>query len=78
MTDINLTDVTVHIDASLSATQRIKLEGALRGLDGVISVHLPEDKPHLAVVEYIPERLTSSTVLDCATQIGGHAELIGL
>ncbi len=78
MTDIQLVDVTVHFDADLSAVARGDIENAVRALDGVVSVHMPEDKPHLAVVEYNPERMNSATILKTVTEQGGHAEMIGL
>ncbi len=78
MVDISLVDVTVHFDADLSANVRGDIENAIRALDGVVSVRMPEDKPHLAVVEYNPERVNSQTILECATKQDGHAELVGL
>ena len=78
MSDIELVDVTVHFDPILSINKRANIEDAIRGLQGVVSVHMPKDKPHLAVVEYNPERVNSQTILDTATDQGDHAELIGL
>lgn len=78
MVDISIVDVTVHFDADLSANVRGDIENAIRALDGVVSVHMPEDKPHLAVVEYNPELVNSQTILELATKQDGHAELVGL
>lgn len=78
MVDISLVDVTVHFDRDLSAAKRGNIESAIRQLDGVVSVHMPNDKPHLAVVQYNPDRVTSRTILELASKTDGHAELVGL
>jgi len=78
MNDVTLTDVTIHIDKDTDATTRAAVENGLRLLNGVISVHMPEDKPHLVVVEYDPEATSSSHLLAMVTELAGHAEMIGL
>lgn len=78
MSDIKLADVTIHIDAETSSEIRSEVEAALRGLSDVVSVHMPEDKPHLVVVEYNPDKVSSGVVLGAVREIAGHAELIGL
>jgi hypothetical protein len=76
--DIPLVDVTLHIDESLGSAQRAKMEDVLRALDGVVSVHNPDARPHLTMVEYNPDRLKSADILKAVTSQGVHAELIGL
>jgi len=76
--DIQLADVTVHFDPDLDADQRRTLEDSVRALDGVISYHNPDTKPHLAVVEYDPAKVSSGAILAAVTDQGIHAELIGL
>lgn len=78
MSDIKLVDVTVHIDKDTDAATREKIETALRGIDGVVSVHMPQEEAHLIVVEYNPDKIKSSDLLDTVQEIAGHAELIGL
>ncbi len=78
MSDIKLADVTIHIDGEVSDETRGKVEAALRGLEDVVSVHMPEDKRHLVVVEYNPDKTTSGVVLAAVREMAGHAELIGL
>lgn len=78
MSDIKLVDVTIHIDRDTDAKMRGQVEAALRGLDDVVSVHMPDDKPHLVVVEYNPDKVNSGVVLAAVREIVGHAELIGL
>lgn len=78
MSDIKLVDVTVHIDKDTDAATREKIETALRAIDGVVSVHMPQEEAHLIVVEYNPDKIKSSDLLDTVQEIAGHAELIGL
>lgn len=78
MSDITLVDVTIHIDKDTDAATRQKVEAALRGIDGVVSVHMPEGETHLVVVEYNPDATKSTVLLAAVREIAGHAELIGL
>ena len=76
--DIQLADVVVHIDQTLERNRRAEIEERLRAIDGVVSVHNPDDRPHLAIVEYNPDRTSSSAILNTVTVQGVHAELVGL
>ena len=76
--DIQLADVTVHIDQNLDAALRARIEEKVRAVEGVVSFHNPEDRPHLVVIEYNPERVNSSAILEAVKGEGVHAELIGL
>lgn len=76
--DIQLADVTIHIDENLESSTRAVIEEKLRAIDGVVSVHNPDDKPHLAIVEYNPSKVKSMTLLEAVQGEGVHAELIGL
>ena len=76
--DIQLADVTLHIDESLDAGQKASVEDQLRALDGVVSVHNPDDRPHLTIVEYNPNKVKSSQVLDTVRANGFSAQMIGM
>jgi hypothetical protein len=78
MSNIKLTDVTIHIDKDADNDTRQRIDAALRTKDGVVSVHMPNDKPHLLVVEYNPDTTNSANMLDTVKQVAGHAELIGM
>jgi hypothetical protein len=78
MKEIQLVDVTIHIDMDTDTATRSEVEKALRETDGVVSVHMPEEEPHLIVVEYSPEAARSLELLNIVQGIAGHAELIGL
>ena len=76
--DIQLADVTVHIDQTLEREDRARIEDGLRAIDGVVSVHNPDERPHLAVIEYNPDKTNSQATLSSVVAQGVHAELIGL
>jgi len=76
--NIQLADVTVHIDQTLAREQRSEIETVLRAIDGVVSVHNPDERPHLSVVQYNPDKTSSAAILSAITSQGVHAELIGL
>ena len=76
--DINLVDLTVHIDEDLNPEQRITVQDSLRALDGVVSVHGSSKTPHLTIVSYNPEVMDSQKILKRIMDQGAHAELIGL
>lgn len=78
MTNINLVDVTIHIDENTNSDARQDVEAALRAVTGVVSVHMPNDKAHLLVVEYDRDATSSSQLLTMVEDVVGHAELIGL
>lgn len=75
---VQLTDVLVHIDQNLTPGQRALIEATIRSIDGVVSVHNPDDRPHLSLVEYVPDKTSSQAILSAVTGQGVHAELIGL
>ncbi len=76
--DINLVDITLHIDENLNTEQRETLEESLRALDGVVSVHNSDKTPHLTIVQYNREAMDSQRILKRVTDQGAHAEIIGL
>lgn len=78
MNNISLTDITIHVDQALDTAQRQEIENEMRSIDGVVSVRQSDDRPHLLLVEYNPERTTSESLLAVVTNKGYQAERIGL
>mgnify|MGYP003572755458 CR=1 FL=1 len=76
--NIQLADVTLHIDQTLERQRRTQIEDALRAIEGVVSVHNPDERPHLSVVGYNPDKTSSTVILSTVTGQGVDAELIGL
>ena len=78
MVDIKLTDVTIHMDRETDAGTREKIETSLRELQGVVSVHMPENRNHLLIVEYNPDVTKAEYMLETVNRVAGHSEMIGL
>ncbi|MCU7932719.1 MAG: ATP-binding protein [Candidatus Thiodiazotropha sp. (ex Codakia rugifera)] len=76
--NIDLADVTLHVDETLDTDGLAQLEEAFRSRDGVVSVHVDQKRPHLFVLEYNPKRVNSQDLLSITHFQGLHAELIGL
>jgi hypothetical protein len=78
MNDINLADVTLHLDENLDHDAREQIQDKVRGLGGVVAAVSHDERPHLMVVEYNPKEVDSQAILGCVRGQGVHAELIGL
>ncbi len=76
--NIDLADVTIHVDETLDPAGITKIDSALREKDGVVSVHVEENRPHLFVLEYNPQKVNSQDLLKVIEMQGLHAELVGL
>ncbi len=75
---MDMVDVLIHVHPNLSAMEREKLEQELRALAGVISVHFSPGHPHLLIVAYDPQAISSSTILAHAGTRGVEATKVGL
>ena len=64
--------------AKPSAAQRAEIEHKLRAIDGVVSVSNHDARPHLSIIEYDPNKVASSALLDTVRRENVHAEMIGL
>jgi hypothetical protein len=76
--DINLADVTIHVDQDLDAATRADLEEKFRARDGIESIHFNEKRPHLLVCEFVPEKVSTMDLLSILRFEGYHGELVGL
>ncbi len=76
--DIHLADVTIHIDQELDEAGKIKLEESFRQRDGVVSVHINPQRPHLVAIEYNPKMVGSRDLVDIPRFQGLRGELVGL
>jgi hypothetical protein len=75
---MNMVDVTVHIDETVDHDRRTKIADIVRGSKGVMGVAHHDEKPHLMVVEYNPEMVSSKELLQLVLGQGVHAELVGM
>ena len=76
--DIKLVDVMVHVDENIDKSARGAMEDKVRELEGVVSVAQHDDKPHLMMIEYNPDKTSSADILACVKDEGVHAEIVGL
>jgi len=76
--DTKMVDVTMHLDEALTPTVRESLRDQLLAHAGVMAVDVHDDKPHLLMIEYDPDKTNSSDFLTLASGLGIHAELISL
>lgn len=75
---MEMTDVTIHIDETVADQRRIKIADIVRAHKGVMAVAHHDEKPHLMIIEYNPDTVTSQELLQVVLDQGVHAELIGL
>lgn len=73
-----MADVTLHIDETIDHKRRAKIADTVRAHKGVTAVAYHDKKPHLMIVEYDPDTVTSRQLLQVVLDQGVHAELVGL
>jgi hypothetical protein len=74
----NTADFVLHIDETLPPDQLKTIESHLLGMGGVLTATNRDDKPHLILVTYDPEKVKSHDILVKVESEGVHAELVGL
>jgi hypothetical protein len=74
---MNISDVMIHINETLSSEARSSLEDAMRQIDGVVSPRFSPGKEHLLMIAFIPEKTSSAELLGKARSAGYTAQLIG-
>jgi len=78
MKDIKMADIAIHIDETLDDAQREDARDSVLGLDGVMAAAFNNKTPHMMIVEFDPDRVTTAGLLKAVTDQGVHAELVGL
>jgi len=73
--DIN--DVVIHVNEALDPHKRQDLEDQMREIDGVIAPRFNESRPHLMIVAYDPERISTGELLNQVRRQGYHAQHCG-
>jgi len=71
-------DVTLHIDEDTTHDEREQLRDTFLHKNGVMTADYRDDRPHLMIVGFDPEDITSIELLETVENCGYHAELIGL
>ena len=72
-----ITEVVVHINEELNKLHRENLSENLSNLNGVSTVLMNNQKPHLIRVCYDPQTINSQQVLEGVKNNGVHAQLAG-
>ncbi len=73
-----MVDVMLHIDENTTRNEREALRDKVLARDGVMAASYRDETPHLLVVEYDPDVLSSKAILDAVETAGVHAELVGM
>lgn len=73
-----MVDVVLHIDEDTTRNEREALRDTVLARDGVMAAAYRDETPHLMVVEYDPDVLSSKAILETVERAGVHAELVGL
>lgn len=75
---MEMVDVTIHVDETIDHERRTEIADTIRAHKGVMAVAHHDEKPHLMVIEYDPDTVTSQELLQIVLDQSVHAELIGL
>jgi hypothetical protein len=75
---MNISDVMIHINESLSGEARTSLENTLRKVEGVVSPGFNAGKEHLLVITYDTEKTNTAELLAKARAAGYTAQLVGM
>jgi len=75
---MEMVDVEIHIDEAVNHERRTKIADTVRAHKGVMGVAHHDDKPHLMIIEYNPDAVSSHELVQVVRDQGVHAELIGL
>ena len=70
-------DIVIHIDESLDDDSVHQLEQSMGSEPGVFSACVHERARHLMLVDYDPERVRPSHLVQSVRSRGFHAEMIG-
>jgi len=74
----NAVDVLVHIDQTLNHDRLAAVTRAIAAVNGVATAEGHDAKPHLVIVTYDPEKVSSQQILAAVKAQGVSAELVGL
>ncbi|MGD2138723.1 MAG: hypothetical protein PVF08_10735 [Gammaproteobacteria bacterium] len=66
---MRIIDMVMHVDESLTDTGRRHVERIITGQRGVLHAHFNEQRPHLMLVAYDTDRVSSFEIL---ANIMGH------
>lgn len=71
-------DVTLHIDEKTTHDEREQLRDVFLHKKGVMTADYRDNRPHLMIVAFDPEDVTSIELLETVRNRGYHAEMIAM
>jgi len=71
-------DVMLHIDENTTHDERETLRDAFLDKNGVMTADCRDKTPHLMIVGFDPEDVTSAELLATMKRRGYHAELVAM
>ena len=71
------TDIVIHINETLDNNQRSTFSKKVKDIDGVKSASLQDDRPHLMLVAYNPNKIKALHVLEGVNKTGVSAQIVG-
>ena len=74
----NMVDVTIHIDEETNRDEREGLRDSFLAMNGVMAADYTDAQPHLMIVEYDPDVINSSALLQTVSDRGLHGQMLGL
>jgi len=75
---MNISDVMIHINESLSDEARTALENAMQKVEGVVSPRFNPGKEHLLMIAYDTDKTSTAALLEKTRAAGYGAQLVGM
>ena len=71
-------DVTLHIDEDTTHDEREELRDAFLEKNGVMTADCRDSSPHLMIIGFDPEDITTAELMATVKRRGYHAELVAM
>ena len=75
---MNITDIMIHINETLSEEARTSLEDTMRKIEGVVSPRFNAGKEHLLMVAFDPDKIKATALLEKTRAEGYTAQLVSM
>ena len=71
-------DVTLHIDENTTHDEREDLRDAFLDKKGVMTADCRDTSPHVMIIGYDPEDITTAELMATVKRRGYHAEMVAM
>jgi hypothetical protein len=75
---MDISDIMVHFNNHIQATQRDNVENTLRAMDGVIAPRFVANKEQFLIVAYDPAKVQTGHFMKTFHDMGLEARFVGL